>query len=72
MNAKKIYSVDKLTATTVVSVCRLNQAKLFSFGMTVSVVVQAKLFSVSISSQATLFFLVRQYTCHFVCRQISF
>ena len=56
MNAEKGYSFDKVTMTTVVSVYRLSQAKFISCGMTVSVVVQAKLFSVSISVQTQLFF----------------
>ena len=54
MNAEKDYTFDKVTLTTVVSVYRLNQAKLFSSRMTVSIVVQVKLFSVSISVQAQL------------------
>ena len=44
MNAEKGYSIDKVIMMTVVSVYMLRQKKLFSCGMTVSVVVQAKIF----------------------------
>ena len=54
MNAEKDYTFDKVTLTTIVSVYRLNQAKLFLSRMTVSIVVQVKLFYVSISVQAQL------------------
>lgn len=62
MIAEKDDADEKLTTTVVVSGCKLSLAKFFLFGMSVFDVVQAMLFSVSVSQfyscvivQATLF-----------------